>query len=294
MISEKSAPRAEPIDERAAARVHQRVGEQKDRRQRAELRVGERNVLLDRRDGDRQRLAIEVADRNRHAHDHRDAPTRHGTEVYDMTSSMNSIAFLGVGTMGAGMAGRLLEAGFTVTVWNRHRDRTNALVARGARAADSPKAAAADADLVISMVADDAASRTVWLGPDGALAGARARHGPDRIEHALARLDRRARRSRRAGRLRAARRAGHRQPHACGLRRAAVSRRRPGRRARAGPAGARRDGQPRHRPSRPDRQRRAPEAHQQLRVRRAGGGAGRSAWRSSNASASIPRRRSLC
>ncbi len=89
-----------------------------------------------------------------------------------MTSSMNSIAFLGVGTMGAGMAGRLLDAGFTVAVWNRHRDRTNALVARGARAADSPKAAASGADLVISMVADDAASRTVWLGPDGALAGA--------------------------------------------------------------------------------------------------------------------------
>lgn len=89
-----------------------------------------------------------------------------------MTSSMNSIAFLGVGTMGAGMAGRLLEAGFTVAVWNRHRDRTDALVARGARAADSPKAAASGADLVISMVADDAASRAVWLGPDGALAGA--------------------------------------------------------------------------------------------------------------------------
>ena len=46
------------------------------------------------------------------------------------------------------------------------------LVARGARAADSPKAAASGADLVISMVADDAASRAVWLGPDGALAGA--------------------------------------------------------------------------------------------------------------------------
>jgi len=89
-----------------------------------------------------------------------------------MTSSMNSIAFLGVGTMGAGMAGRLLDAGFTVIVWNRHRDRTNPFVARGARAADSPKAAASGADLVIAMVADDAASRTVWLGPDGALAGA--------------------------------------------------------------------------------------------------------------------------
>ena len=87
-----------------------------------------------------------------------------------MTSSMNSIAFLGVGTMGGGMAGRLLGAGFTVTVWNRRRERADALVARGARVAESPKTAAAGADLVISMVADDAASRTVWIGAEGALA----------------------------------------------------------------------------------------------------------------------------
>ena len=90
-----------------------------------------------------------------------------------MTSSMNSIAFLGVGTMGGGMAGRLLEAGFSVAVWNRHRDRANALVTRGARAVASPREAAASADLVIAMVADDNASRSVWLGSDGALAGVR-------------------------------------------------------------------------------------------------------------------------
>jgi 3-hydroxyisobutyrate dehydrogenase len=85
---------------------------------------------------------------------------------------MNSIAFLGVGTMGAGMAGRLLDSGFSVTVWNRHRGRADALVARGARVAESPRTAAAGADAVIAMVADDAASKSVWLGPDGALAGA--------------------------------------------------------------------------------------------------------------------------
>jgi 3-hydroxyisobutyrate dehydrogenase len=85
---------------------------------------------------------------------------------------MNSIAFLGVGTMGGGMAARLVGAGFTVTVWNRHVWRAQALVARGARVAASPRDAATGADLVIGMVADDAASRAVWLGPDGALAGA--------------------------------------------------------------------------------------------------------------------------
>ncbi len=93
------------------------------------------------------------------------------TGVYDMTSPMNSIAFLGLGTMGGGMAARLVDAGHRVTVWNRHRRRADALVARGARAADTPREAAAGADLVLAMVADDAASRAVWLGPDGALAG---------------------------------------------------------------------------------------------------------------------------
>jgi 3-hydroxyisobutyrate dehydrogenase len=85
---------------------------------------------------------------------------------------MNSIAFLGLGTMGGGMAGRLLDTGFDVTVWNRRRDRADALGARGARVADSPRAAASGAELVIGMIADDAASRGVWLGADGAIAGA--------------------------------------------------------------------------------------------------------------------------
>ena len=82
---------------------------------------------------------------------------------------MNAIAFLGLGTMGNGMAGRLLEAGFGVTVWNRSVGRAEALGDRGATIARSPRDAAAKADIVISMVADDTASRQVWLGEDGAL-----------------------------------------------------------------------------------------------------------------------------
>lgn len=85
---------------------------------------------------------------------------------------MNSIAFLGLGTMGGGMAARLAGAGWPVTVWNRHRSRADAIVARGARAAATPREAATGADIVISMVADDEASRSVWLGADGALAAA--------------------------------------------------------------------------------------------------------------------------
>ena len=83
------------------------------------------------------------------------------------------IAFLGLGIMGSGMAGRLLDAGFPLTVYNRGASRARALEARGAIVADSPRAAASEADIVFSMVADDAASRAMWDGELGALAGAR-------------------------------------------------------------------------------------------------------------------------
>ena len=83
------------------------------------------------------------------------------------------IAFLGLGIMGGGMATRLLDAGSPVTVYNRSAERARALEARGAVVADSPRAAASEADIVFSMVADDAASRAMWDGERGALAGAR-------------------------------------------------------------------------------------------------------------------------
>ncbi len=82
------------------------------------------------------------------------------------------IAFLGLGIMGGGMSQRLLAAGFPVTVYNRNRDKAAALVAGGAQWAESPRAAAMGADIVFSMVADDAASRSMWLGETGALASA--------------------------------------------------------------------------------------------------------------------------
>ena len=82
------------------------------------------------------------------------------------------IAFLGLGIMGGGMARRLLGAGFPVTVFNRNRARAEALAEAGARVAGSPREAAAGADVVFSMVADDAASRAMWFGAAGAIAGA--------------------------------------------------------------------------------------------------------------------------
>jgi 3-hydroxyisobutyrate dehydrogenase len=70
--------------------------------------------------------------------------------------------------MGHGMAGRYLDAGFDVSVWNRSRAKADELIARGARWSTSPGDAAIDADAVVTMVADDDASRAVWLGSDGA------------------------------------------------------------------------------------------------------------------------------
>ena len=87
---------------------------------------------------------------------------------------MTHVAFLGLGRMGHGMAGRYIDAGFTVTVWNRSKAKADDLIARGARWAASPKDAAIDADAVVSMVADDEASRAVWLAIDGAAAAMRA------------------------------------------------------------------------------------------------------------------------
>jgi 3-hydroxyisobutyrate dehydrogenase len=84
------------------------------------------------------------------------------------------VALLGLGTMGAGMAGRLLSAGFPLSVYNRNAERTKPFEERGASVANSPRDAALNAEVVISMVADDVASREIWLGPNGALAGAKS------------------------------------------------------------------------------------------------------------------------
>jgi len=79
-----------------------------------------------------------------------------------------------LGRMGHGMAGRYLDAGFTLSVWNRSKTKAEDLIARGARWATSPEDAAIDADAVVTMVADDEASRAVWLTGDGAAATMKA------------------------------------------------------------------------------------------------------------------------
>src|SRR3984885_13116417 len=84
---------------------------------------------------------------------------------------MTKVAFIGLGRMGHGMAGRYLDAGFELAVFNRSKAKAADLIARGARWASSP---ADGADAIVTMVADDEASRAVWLGRDGAASAAKA------------------------------------------------------------------------------------------------------------------------
>jgi len=78
-----------------------------------------------------------------------------------------NVGFLGLGKMGIGMARNLLRAGHRVAVYNRTREKAEALAADGARVADSPAGACRDAEIVMTMVADDAALEQVVFGNEG-------------------------------------------------------------------------------------------------------------------------------
>jgi 3-hydroxyisobutyrate dehydrogenase len=84
---------------------------------------------------------------------------------------MTRIAFLGLGNMGQAMAGRLIEAGHALTVYNRTVAKADALRRRGAKIAETPRVAVAGAEAIFAMVGDDEASRRIWSGADGVLAG---------------------------------------------------------------------------------------------------------------------------
>ncbi|RKG78042.1 NAD(P)-dependent oxidoreductase [Corallococcus terminator] len=77
------------------------------------------------------------------------------------------VGFIGLGNMGAPMAKNLLGAGHEVTVWNRTASKAQPLQQQGARVAKTPAEAARDAEVVVSMLADDPAAEAATLGPDG-------------------------------------------------------------------------------------------------------------------------------
>ena len=84
---------------------------------------------------------------------------------------MTTVAFCGLGRMGAPMAARLLDAGHEVAVWNRTPERAAPLVERGAHHAVSPGDAAARAEVIVTMLADPAALEDVVFGDEGLAAG---------------------------------------------------------------------------------------------------------------------------
>ena len=86
------------------------------------------------------------------------------------------VAILGLGIMGAGMARRLLSQDFPVSVYNRNAERAKPFADLGAFVGGSAAEAASRSDVVISMVADDNASRNIWLGEKGG-------PSPHRVQH---------------------------------------------------------------------------------------------------------------
>ncbi|MCX7961878.1 MAG: NAD(P)-dependent oxidoreductase [Burkholderiales bacterium] len=85
---------------------------------------------------------------------------------------MSTIAFLGLGAMGSRMATNLLAAGHRLRVWNRDRTKAVAFGEKGAVVCASPADAVRGAEFVVSIVADDRATRAVMLAPEGAIAAA--------------------------------------------------------------------------------------------------------------------------
>lgn len=83
------------------------------------------------------------------------------------------IGWIGTGVMGRSMVGHLMAAGYQATVYNRSTAKTEELVARGARAAASPREVAENSDVVFAIVGFPKDVREVFLGPEGALAGSK-------------------------------------------------------------------------------------------------------------------------
>src|SRR5690606_18097708 len=84
-------------------------------------------------------------------------------------AGIERVRFIGLGVMGAPMAGHLLDAGFEVGVFNRSPEKMAPLVDRGARAASDARDAAAGADVVITMLPDSPDVEQVVLGDGGVL-----------------------------------------------------------------------------------------------------------------------------
>ena len=84
---------------------------------------------------------------------------------------IKTISYLGLGTMGNGMAANLLKASYQLTVWNRSTGKYEPFARKGARVADTPANAVRDADLVMYSLSNDQAVEEVVFGAEGILSG---------------------------------------------------------------------------------------------------------------------------
>jgi 3-hydroxyisobutyrate dehydrogenase len=91
-----------------------------------------------------------------------------------ITPATTRLGWIGLGVMGSSMCGRLMDAGFRMTVHNRTRAKADSLVERGAAWADDPRAVAEQSDVVFSIVGFPADVREALLGERGALGGMRS------------------------------------------------------------------------------------------------------------------------
>jgi len=89
-------------------------------------------------------------------------------------SEKQRIGWIGLGKMGIPMSKNLVKKGYSVTVFNRTKEKTKELAAEGAKVADSPKALAGDSDVIISMISDDPVLEEVSIGKNGAFEGAKS------------------------------------------------------------------------------------------------------------------------
>jgi 3-hydroxyisobutyrate dehydrogenase-like beta-hydroxyacid dehydrogenase len=86
---------------------------------------------------------------------------------------IREISYLGLGTMGSGMAFNLLKAGYDLTVWNRSAEKCEPFARKGARIADTPADAARDVDLIMYSLSNDQAIEEVVFGAKGILSGSK-------------------------------------------------------------------------------------------------------------------------
>src|SRR3977135_3950372 len=91
---------------------------------------------------------------------------------------IKTISYLGLGTMGGGMASNLLKAGYKLTVWNRSVEKCEPFARKGARVAESPADAIRDAELVMYSLSNDQAVEEVVFGANGILTGINEPHTP--------------------------------------------------------------------------------------------------------------------